>query len=411
MKKLLLVCVLVLVSSTFVGASRPTVVKLLAVARNSTSVDGNKEFLVNKEGRKVSGRFEGVWTPDSRGNYLVFDGWSYYFLDKDNAPMFGYEKEKDYQFDWAESFSGDYVRVKRDGKWGILKYDGVLAWFDDFYVGLPDNSGMVAVSNEAGDQCFHRYPDGRPVYQERYRRVGNIHEQRFYAEDSNGQYWLVSIHSENRIFGPYQKAGDFDQGYAPVQVDGKWNFVERATAKYVLEKWHDQVFHISEGKAIVWDDGSGHGVWSCIDVATQKTLYSNQVIAIEKSINGVAVAEANLVKPSQPMTILIDSNTGEKISDAARSIIGPDELGCYCFKVDDYQQYLFDPATRQQVYPPLIANKPREYVMKILGFQNGYCSVIDKDGNAYHVSPKWMRPYETNFDEVSAFAKVEIKKD
>jgi hypothetical protein len=194
-------------------------------------------------------------------------------------------------------------------------------------------------------------------------------------------------------------------------VDGKWNFVERTQGKYVLDTWHDQVFHISEGKAIVWDDGLGHGIWSCIDIATQKTLYSNQAIAIGKSINGIAIAEANFVKPSQPMTVLIDSNTGERISDVALGITGPDELGYYCFRVSQYEQYLYDPKIRQQVYPPLVANKPRGYVMSISGFQNGYCAVTNNEGDAYHMSPKWMRLYEANFDEVSSFAKVEIQKD
>lgn len=411
MKKLAILCVMVIATSLFIGAARPTTVKFLAVARSSTPKEGSKEYLINKDGRKVSNKFEGVNPPDSRGNYRVFDGWYYYFLDKDGSPMFGYEKEKDYQFDWAEPFEGDYVRVKRANKWGVLKYDGTLIWLDDFYVG-PIIDDHVLVGNEAGTEYFHRHvSSGLPAYSERYKRAGDISERRFYALDSDGKYYLVSIEEGHRKFGPYQKAWNFENGYAPVMIDGKWNFVERATGKTILEKGHDQVFHISEGKAIVWDDGPGHGIWSCVEIATQKVLYSNKAIAIGKSINGIAIAEANFVRPFQPMTMLIDSSTGERISDVAKSISGPDELGYYCFKINDYQQYLYDPVARQQVYPPLVANKPREYALKVSGFKNGYCAVTNNEGDAYHVSPKWIRLYEINFDEVSNFAKVEIQKE
>ena len=410
MKKLVVVCALVLLFSLFIGATKPVTIKLVAVARSSTPKDGSKEFLVNKEGRKVSNRFEKVWPPDSKGNRLVFDGWYYYFLDKDNGPMFGYEKEKDYLFEGAEPFVNGYSRVTRNGQKGIFREDGNLVYINSFYMG-PVIGGVTLCGNEASNEWYHCSADtGLPVYNQRYLRASDAINGFFAAQEKDSKYYLKSLDGKTN-FGPYDKAFKPENGFSAVEVGNKANFVDLATGKYVLEKWHDQVFHISEGKAIVWDDGLGHGIWSCTDVATQKVLYSDKVINIGKSINGIAIAEMSMNKPFQPMMILIDSNTGEIISDIARNIVGPDELGYYCFKVSDYQQYLYDPKARQQVYPPLVANKPREYVMKVLGFQNGYCAVTNNDGDAFHVSPKWVRLYETSFDEVSNFAKVEIENN
>lgn len=159
---------------------------------------------------------------------------------QDCHPPFGYgfidtsgEIVIPYEWDNARDFSDGFAAVKKDGKWGYIDNQGNLV--------IPceiDYTLLVPYEFNGGYLPFVDNGNGK---------VGFM--------DSHGNIVIPAIFD-------YIMRNGFQDGFAAVEKDGKWMFVDETGANVFGSEW-DDVKSFSEGLAGVCKDGE----WGYIDTS------------------------------------------------------------------------------------------------------------------------------------------------
>ncbi|NLE30363.1 MAG: WG repeat-containing protein [Phycisphaerae bacterium] len=156
------------------------------------------------------------------------------------------------RFDQAGRFNDGLARVKVDGKWGYVDQQGQLAIRPQY--------------DWAGD-----FKDGNARV-----KTGGIFSAKWTFIDKQGNYLQATPGEQQRDTGAaeerggrtarrtnYDEAGDFSEGMAPVKVGGitgKWGFIDKQ-GNLVINPRYESVGEFSNGLAAVEVDGR----WGYID--------------------------------------------------------------------------------------------------------------------------------------------------
>jgi hypothetical protein len=400
-KYLIAICLLVLVISSS-GLAKAVNYKYLATAKI-----GVKVGYIGRDGKPAFRRIfdnGNDFTPN--GKAVVRDALTYRFIMTNGEDAFWTESHK---FDFAMSFVGDYAKVKKNNvgaigeRWGLMNDGGDLFWFssDIIYIGNVFQGRVVAGTK---DKMWHfKMPEMTLAYQETYKRVGDYKNSLAPACDFENQYYLIDLDGQKK-FGPCQGLFIFDE-YIAVKENGLWGIINFDLQK-IIQPQYDEVMNVSESIAVVWKDGESHGNWICLDLKAEKELSMPRLIEIQGFRNKISIAGQYFYK-SQPSAILVNTQ-GEQISKSYLDLKWLGQ-GLYLASITNYKKIIIDEAGNQ-VYPIINPKKDPAYIWDATIISESYIGVVDDLGDSYHLSLKWIRPYENNFDSVGPFVKIEVKK-
>lgn len=138
------------------------------------------------------------------------------------------------QYDWADDFVGDYAIVQQEGYYGVIRQDGSLA--------LPLDFSSIG----GGDGIFSVKLDQK--------------------------YAIASPEGGILKEAAYDSVGYFSEGYAMVEVDGLWGYVNQGGNQIIAPQYR-QAFHFSEGYAWV-RQGSTYSFVDCNGVVLLQNPHS-----------------------------------------------------------------------------------------------------------------------------------------
>ena len=149
-------------------------------------------------------------------------------------------------FDWTESFSDGFTRVKLGEKYNLINQEGKILcnqWYDwvgdfsDGFAGVEIN-GKSNFINQEGDYLTDQWFDDAGYFREGFADI-----------DINGKVNFINQEGDYLTNQWYDDASPFYEGFARVEIGGKWNFINQE-GNYLTDKWYDSVGDFSEG--FVW---------------------------------------------------------------------------------------------------------------------------------------------------------------
>ncbi len=151
--------------------------------------------------------------------------------------------------------------VCMDGKWGYLRFDAAslsftetsdLQWltFPVYENAEPFCNGIAVVKFNGKYGCINL--QGEWILEAEYD------DARFYSESLlpvsiNGDWYYITSRGV-KVFGPFQGAESFSEGYAAVCRDGLWGYIDRK-GNAVTEFLYLDAWEVSSGRAEVFRDG------------------------------------------------------------------------------------------------------------------------------------------------------------
>ena len=151
----------------------------------------------------------------------------------------------------------DLVRVKSGDKYNIIDKNGKLLldekkWFD--MQGYMMCDGYIKIGYETGYGTYKFWYnfidiDGNFLNDEHYDDCGNFHEG-FASVNKNGKCNFIDTDG-NIVFDEwFDECGTFINGYASVRKDSKWNFINKK-GKYLSKEWFDECHNFEYGMVVV----------------------------------------------------------------------------------------------------------------------------------------------------------------
>jgi len=403
-----LVLILLLVIGAIFSSNIPVETQAVGYKYLATAKLNNKVGYVAKEGKfAFRKKFDaGNDFSPITGLAQVRDAQTYYFISTSGEEAFWGDA---YKFDFAMPFVGNYAKVKKANvgtigeRWGVMDGGGNLYWVSPEvnYIGNVFENRIVIGTNDAMWHCS--LPTMEPAYKKKYKRVSDYSHSLSAVQDFDDQCYLLNLDGQI-TFGPCQGLQIFAYGIA-FKENGLWGVIN-FNLEVMIEPKYDQIMDVSRDTAIVWQDGEVHGNWICINLGTNKVMFEKTWIEISGFAEDVTTASPYFYK-SAPSRCLINKS-GDQISNAYSELkyLGN---GLYLASINQYKKVIID-STGAQVYPVLDPKKDPEYLMDATVISEGCLGIKDFLGDAYHVSLKWIKLFESKYEEVGPFVKIEIKK-
>jgi hypothetical protein len=164
----------------------------------------------------------------------------------------------------AKDFSEELAAVLVDDRWGYIDKEGRMVLGPKWIAADSFSEGLAAVYEDGVGQGYIDRTGQMVIRLEGATAPGQFHEGMaqvvLTSEDGfGGEFGLGYIDRGGRLAvpGPFEKAGDFSEGLAPVQAGGKWGYIDR-TGRFAIESIYDWAGGFSEGTAVV---GTGDKAW------------------------------------------------------------------------------------------------------------------------------------------------------
>lgn len=138
------------------------------------------------------------------------------------------------EFDWVQESVGGYVKVQKDGKWGIFDIAGLqlvqfkYEEFDEY--GLNLDYGFIQFKRE-GKWGFVNVR-GEEFISPRFDEVGSKMTEGFLAVRFDRKWGFIDMEGAEVVPVKYDEVGSFSEGLFAVKLNGKWGFIDKNGNEY-----------------------------------------------------------------------------------------------------------------------------------------------------------------------------------
>lgn len=151
------------------------------------------------------------------------------------------------------AFAADHVAVvEKDGKQGVIDQAGkeiLPLAYKKIVVGDPKEDPVILVQLKGKYGLYDR--DGKQLLAPTLKKITDINEG-IIGGVAEKKWNFYTLQGE-KLPGEYDEARAFQEGLAPVKVQGKWGFADK-TGKLVIQPQYKEVRSFSEGLAAVKKD-------------------------------------------------------------------------------------------------------------------------------------------------------------
>jgi WG containing repeat len=160
------------------------------------------------------------------------------------------------QFESAHSFSEGLATIEQNDKWGFIDKTGKIVIQPQFQYASPFHEGLAIINQN--DKWGFIDKTGKIVIQPQFDEVtGNFSEGLLSVRSSNGKWGYVDKTGKFIIQPIFQKALEFSEGLAVVEINDKKRFIDKTGSLALqFDKWV-YVYPFSEGLAEWVSQGTG----------------------------------------------------------------------------------------------------------------------------------------------------------
>lgn len=173
------------------------------------------------------------------------------WLGRNNTKIWKISREN---YDELQVLDDEYIRVKKNGKYGLLNIDDKLlipCKYD--YVSEPSEEGYVIVNS--GKKWGVIDKTGKFSFNptERFEKIFDFHNG-FAKVMEKGKYGFIDHRGNVYISPQYPDAGYVSEGMVAVKINSKWGFVN-TDEKLLIQPYYDLVWPFVNGTAVVFSKG------------------------------------------------------------------------------------------------------------------------------------------------------------
>ena len=168
--------------------------------------------------------------------------------------------------DWFRVDSLGIAAVKKDGKWGLIDYDGevIMKPYADTIHAFHNELAVVKWNfeyhyvNPKGEKAFRNYSQ---LFYGNFKEATDFRGEKALIRSRNKTYEIIDTKGKTVRKLPYTQIQKFQDGYAKVQTDKLYGYIRQSDFKEVIPVMYDNVSSVSHGHFGVSKDGK----WGLVD--------------------------------------------------------------------------------------------------------------------------------------------------